>query len=251
MSDVNPSWSWAACRERIAIPYSTVLKDDDFEVLEYNIQPEPQGDTYGVVQSASLRLRGLITPVPEPILTDRRANLLGIFGGDAMPEIACYREGRNGNFSEPDRRQSGLIWRRKGRRCARRINRTTELSNTLVCAGVQIDDRNWLPSRGASDQSKDQVPSKPRPKLANMKISLLIVGHQKDKKSRFVGPSGLIIAKKKNGAYYRLGRFEVWDVWGLGREHWEGYSHVSGKEYRARLLYLWGGKSSVREITLE
>ncbi|KAI6081709.1 HET-domain-containing protein [Hypoxylon rubiginosum] len=250
--EVKPSWSWAASQSNIYHPDDLVYKDDNFEFLGHSMEPEPEGNVYGVAVSANIRVRGLITSIPRTILTDTRANLVGIFEADAMSEAACYRRDEDGEFQESEQRKCLLIKRKRRRRRTGKKDRITDLSNTLVCTGVLIDSHQRTPRRDADNGNQGQAVSKQRPKLTNMNLSLFIIGHEKDtERNRITGPAGLLIAKKKNGAYYRLGRFNVWDVWGLGRKHWEGYTHPGEEEYKSRLLYLWGGKSSIREVTLE
>ncbi|KAI1387393.1 HET-domain-containing protein [Hypoxylon trugodes] len=252
-SHVNPSWSWAACEGVIKPFQKDMSKDVDFEVLSHVVQPTTDGDIYCVVESASLRVRGLIAPMPKDILNDKRANLVGIFGLDPTSKPDICRP-KFGDFTQADR--SYLI-RRTECELAEERRHIEELSNALVCTEISIDDHKLIPGYGDDDDDNRTITdsttlmcqgSKPRPEA--LELSLFVVGHTKTLKGQVKGPSGLLVAKKQHGVYFRVGRFNMWDIWGRDRSRWIEHDDWYSDEYRSRLLYLWGGEQSVREITL-
>ncbi|KAI1412156.1 HET-domain-containing protein [Hypoxylon sp. FL1857] len=237
--NVRPSWSWAASQWPMRPPSRDVLRDDDFEVLDYYVQPELEGDMYGVIRSANLRVRGLIASVPTPILTDRRANLVGILDGDVTPDSYFYRNTLDGGFKGPHRKK---LLAEIGRKGIGEKDRIDNLFATLACTHVLIDDYRLMPNPYTVE---GEAYRKSRPKLNN--LSLLVVGHEKYVDERFRGPSGLLITQQEDGTYHRVGYFRVGDARDgkFGPFMGKGYSHPSEEEYRSRQLHVWGKENDL------
>lgn len=58
-----PSWSWAGCKSQVSLPFMPIEVDEDFRILGYLVQPKFPKHPYGVVEAASLRVRGLVTAI--------------------------------------------------------------------------------------------------------------------------------------------------------------------------------------------
>ncbi|KAI1129459.1 HET-domain-containing protein [Nemania abortiva] len=236
-SSSTPSWSWASNRGSVTLPWRDVIKDDAFETLGHHIVPQYQGDAYGAIESASLRVRGLISPIPETIVHNKRADLVGLSIGSKYQSY--YRRDRAGRFKASER--SLLLYESQSKGCQEE-SRINDLFRTLVLTEMIVDDPEIVPS--------DEGYREPRGDVTD--LGLLIIGHGKQETKLFRGPCGLIISKHENGTYRRIGYFNVQNIWGD-----EDYnddeainSHSLVGEYRSRVLYLWGGKDNIREITL-
>ncbi|KAJ2988484.1 hypothetical protein NUW58_g3952 [Xylaria curta] len=239
--DFIPSWSWAMALGQIKHPRGYLFKDGDFQLLEYHVLPRPGGDKYSLAESASLRVRGLITPVPEAVINDTRADLVGLSRSFAKSNSDYYYRHSAGVF---ELYEQHVLVRPRG---SEQVGRVKDLSNVLVCTCIHADNPEVV------DPHEEHT--KPYEKFSD--LSLLVVGHEKPKMNALRGPCGLIIAKQDNGTYRRLGTFSVEDILGLGpceanssRHKYAKYSHPLQEEYKSRVDYLWGRKDNVREITL-
>ncbi|KAI3324404.1 HET-domain-containing protein [Xylariaceae sp. AK1471] len=235
-SGFQPSWSWASSRRPIRQPYTEVFKDSDFEVVKYSVVPKHGGDEYGAIESASLRIRALIASVPEAIINDHRADLIGL-STCLQISRSDYTRRTYGQFSPS---LKGRLLAGNKRQKASRVN---DLSSMMILTDIVVDSPEIVP--------RDEGYRSPRDKLVD--LSLLIVGHRQSPNKTFGGPCGLLITKEENGTYRRIGFFETGNLWGRDEDHYWGkwtYPHPLDKEYRSRVLYLWGGETGIREVTL-
>ncbi|KAI0191066.1 HET-domain-containing protein [Astrocystis sublimbata] len=249
-SNFQPSWSWVSSRRAIYTPHESVFKDSDFE-FEYNLKHKIEGDKYGAVESATLHIRALIASVPEVIINDHRADILGVSKSPSAFSSDYRLRGRFGFFESWD--QKALVAGTK----RENASRVDDLSSMLVTSYIGVDNAEKVPS------SRDHYP--PRGKYVD--LSLLIVGHHAAVRLTETGPAGgpcgLLIARNEDGTYRRIGYFEAQSLWGSVSKEiiFEGswcpsswtertLSNTLDQEYRSRVLYLWGGESSLREIAL-
>ncbi|KAI1128103.1 HET-domain-containing protein [Nemania abortiva] len=225
----QPSWSWASIRRKIDLQDGEVFKDSDFEVVSYDIVPKSGGDEYGAMESAILHIRALILSVPEVIINDTRADLIGLSN---PPYSSNYTHRWHGEFFDKPK-----LLVENGREKASRMN---DLSRMLICTYIKVDN--------AKKVSRKECYHPPRNEFVD--LSLLIT------KWPGGGPAGLLIAKEENETYRRIGYFETRHVWRVGGGVRgddfvnRSYSDTLDKEYRSRVLYLWGGQTSVRKVTL-
>ncbi|GAW12861.1 hypothetical protein ANO14919_022320 [Xylariales sp. No.14919] len=248
-SSYIPSWSWAASLGLTARPGLQVSKDESFEVLKYHVVPTLGGDEYGAVESASLCVKGLIVPIPQAIIDDKRADILGLstraqdLGFEMMGHRGkpgyFRRDIKAGTFRKSDAER---LLQAEARDQLMQQGRVRDLFSNLIYAEVRMDNPEEVsPYEGYRE---------PRDKLND--LSFLILGHSTNIWDQYLGPCGLLVAKRENNTcFHRVGFFYVRNVWGL---RGEGKGRVVSKhsvdDYRSKVLYLWGGEESVREVTL-
>ncbi|KAJ8133015.1 hypothetical protein O1611_g608 [Lasiodiplodia mahajangana] len=239
-SGFHPSWSWASNRRAIRQSSRQVFKDSDFEVVGCNRMPKSGGDKYGAMESASLQIRALIVSVPEEIINDRRADLTGL-SNRPHDVTSNYLRREYGKLSFwPGDELLAEIKREQ-------VSRVNDLSSMLLLSEIYVDNAEKFPSNESCHPSSAKFDD----------LSLLIVGHEELVHEAIEGPSGgpsgLLISKEENGAYRRLGYFRAGNLWGRKEAAYlmnRTESDTLGEEYRSRMLYLWGGETSVREVTL-
>ncbi|KAI1350936.1 HET-domain-containing protein [Xylaria sp. FL0043] len=228
-SGFQSSWSWASSRRKIKQQKWEVLKDFNFELVKYDILPKSEGDKYGAMESAILHIRALVVSVPEAIINDPGADLTGLSN---RPKTRSYKTRVHGEFGLTEELIAG--YKRK------KASRVNDLAIMLVCSHIAVDNPKTVLS--------EKCYHSPREKFVD--LSLLLVGHLQREPGMYCTPtrrpSGLLIAKEKNGTYRRVGYFETWDLWGNEVDS----DSMDDEEYRSRVLYLWGGQTNVREVTL-
>ncbi|KAI1284240.1 HET-domain-containing protein [Xylaria sp. FL0933] len=241
-SGFQPSWSWASSRRRIKRQDREIYKDVDFEVVRYDIVPKSEGDKYGAMESAVLHIRALVVPVPEAIINDPGANLTGLSN---RPRTCSYQTRSYGRLVN-DKEEYIISPRIRYEEAY-----VNDLSSMLECTYIAVDKGKTVLNEECYHWPHEEL----------VDLSLLIVGHPEAvSRSRAGrprrpsgGPAGLLIAKEKNGTYRRIGYFEAYNLWGNGdTRSWthRSYSDTLNQDYRSRVLYLWGGQTNVREITL-
>ncbi|KAI1119091.1 HET-domain-containing protein [Nemania sp. NC0429] len=240
-SGFQPSWSWASSRQSFEVDsqdpqydrYEQVFKDSHFELVKYTGVPKRGGDKYGAMESATLHIKALIVSVPEAIINDRRADLLGLW----KPLNGSKQEGRfsSGDFSSA--RQEQLLAEIE-REKASHVN---DLSKMLIASLVKLDN--------VKEPRNNAGHHPPRDEFAD--LSLLLVGHTGDEMAG--GPIGLLICRERDENYRRIGYFKVGNFWAIvDGDEWErrGDFNCQDEEYRSTVLRFWGGETSLRQVAL-
>ncbi|KAI0189473.1 HET-domain-containing protein [Astrocystis sublimbata] len=237
VSGFQPSWSWASSRDGVSLLNESVLKDSDFELLHYNVEPKQAGDIYGAVKSASLRLRALKLSLPEEIINYHRADLIGLSTLAQSTRDYRIRTDHGGMFGD----EQYLLFKNKRDR-DRKASYMNDLISAIIVTAMKIDKYVGV--------SRDELND----------MSLLIVGHHRNSDTSLEGPVGVVIKLQEDGTYCRIGYFRTRNVWGRSRfvdsdeesssEESQPEESPSEGDYLSRVRYLWGGKASVCEITL-
>jgi hypothetical protein len=212
----NPSWSWASYHGSLGLISKYVVEDADFYILRYRVVPETPEEPYGAINSASLTVRGLITPVPLSLVNE---DLILYPNGESL--IEDHHAGKKD-------RQSDL--------------RDALLDQSSMWNNITTDDR-CLADRLGNDTVL----------FRSANLHLLIIGFDNKPWLTTGIPSGLILSKQGLHTYTRVGFFQLTNIWGKNIDRkWLGRGAPKRpmREYRARLRYLWGGKKNIKVITI-
>ncbi|KAB5582387.1 hypothetical protein GE09DRAFT_1246042 [Coniochaeta sp. 2T2.1] len=206
----SPSWTWASYQGGVFLNHDNLPEDDDFAILGSEIIPQTPGDMFGAIHSASLTVRGLLTPVPTSLLNDELKAALPNRADEQHPD-------------EVDR-QSGLTEAIKTSQI--RTDDPALLTKALVYDQPVFNSANLYLLVVGYDKQSDKVPTAP----AGLVLS-------EDGRGLY----------RRAGCFevqniWPRKKFERW----FGRD----MPKPSREAYRKRLRYLWGGEESIREITI-
>ncbi|KAB5586183.1 heterokaryon incompatibility protein-domain-containing protein [Coniochaeta sp. 2T2.1] len=204
----RPSWSWASYQGGVFLNHDNLPEDDDLAILGSEIIPQTPGDMFGAIHSASLAVRGLLTPVPTSLLNDElKASL-----PDAADEQHPDEEDRQDGLTEAIR--TSQI----------RTDDPALLTKPLVYDQPVFNSAKLYLLVVGYDKQSTKVPTAP---------AGLVLSEEGPGLYRRAG------CFEVQNIWHRK-KFERW----FGRD----MPKPSREEYRKRLRYLWGGEDSIREI---
>lgn len=221
--DIGPSWTWASQGASIEFldwdrDRPSFRVDEHFEILHHVAQYASEGNIYGAVTAARLKVRGLITPAPFKLQQCHKLRF------DSEPSWAL-----NEDTIEPSEEESdGTYW---------------SLRQIMTKEGSVRLDRS--PCELLADQ---------RLNVDHKQIVLLFIGHHRDEGSKLgiSGPMGLVLLNEGGGRFSRLGTFAIHAVYSDSEssESYYGGNELNVDEHVEFFQQLWGGQECVREIVL-